>query len=70
MIRAGTCSMCGIALESPDGGPEGTRARSRAVRAQPGGHHHARPWRCVPDGVEEGSRAWHDFAPNFLRPES
>lgn len=68
MIRAGTCSLCSCALESPDGGPERVRARSAAIRRQPGGHHHGRPWIVVPDGPPEELRAWHDFAPNFLRP--
>jgi len=68
MIRAGECSRCGCALESPSGGPEGLRARSRAIRRQPGGHHHREPWHLVRDPPAEASRAWHDLAPGFLRP--
>lgn len=67
MIRVGECSLCGCALESPTGALEGVRARSAAIRRQPGGHHHAKPWRVLLDQPEE-SRAWHDLAPRFLRP--
>lgn len=68
MIRVGQCSVCSCALESPTGGPEGLRARSRAIRSQPGGHHHRGPWHVVPDGPAGELRAWHDLAPGFLRP--
>lgn len=66
MIRVGICSLCSCALESPDGTLNNVRARSRAIRRQPGGHYHKEDWHVIPD-QEPDYRYWHDFVPNFVR---
>lgn len=64
-VRCGTCSVCGVALESRSGGPENARPRARHLRAN---HHHRKPWRVIPDiGIESEDRAWHDQVPGFVR---
>lgn len=67
MIRLGICSLCSCALESPDGSLENVRARSKAIRQQPRGHWHKKPWHVIKDEQEQDYRYWHDFVPNFVR---
>lgn len=65
--RCGVCSNCGVALESPDGGPDREKAvpRSRAVKRS--GHCKRVEWRVIPDEPAGEYRYWHDHVPWFAR---